>query len=67
MYDDEVEIRKPGVEEPIASIQICGDFSFMGCTWTTPAMDERRNGGLKRTAAAAAEDVVDMLKQDGWL
>lgn len=65
--DDEIEIRKPGFDEPIGSIRFCGENDFMASTWTNPAMEDRRSGGFRRTAAAAAGDAVVMLKRDGWI
>jgi hypothetical protein len=65
--DDEVEIRKPGVDEPIGGIQFCGRDGFMAGTWTSPAMNARRHGSFQRTAALATSDAIEMLKGDGWL
>lgn len=65
--DDEVEIRKPGVDEPIGGIQFCGRDGFMAGTWTSPAMDARRHGSFQRTAALATAEAIEMLKGDGWL
>lgn len=65
--DDEIEIRKPGVDEPIGGIQLCGRDGFMAGTWTSPAMDARRHGSFQRTAALATAEAIGMLKGDGWL
>jgi len=65
--DDDIDIHKIGVKEPVGGIQVCGDNDFMAGTWTSAAMDERRHGGFRRTAAAAAEDAVALLKRDGWI
>lgn len=65
--DDEVDVRIDGRDDEIGGIQYCGEGVWMANAWTGPDHQAMAHGVPTNDPAAAARDLVDLMRRHGWL